>query len=125
MLKPELAAGLRVLVVEDESIVTMLIEDTLLDLGCEIAGIASRFDEALEKARSLDIDAAILDVNLNGDKTFPIAELLAGRGIPFVFATGYGAAGLPEKFRDAPILAKPFQNADLRRALAQSIAQAA
>lgn len=118
----EKLAGLRVLIVEDESLVTMLIEDTLADIGCVVADVASKLEEAIEKASSLDFDIAILDVNLNGDQTYPIAEELARRGIPLVFATGYGAAGLPEQFRAAPILAKPFQQSDLERALTEALA---
>jgi CheY-like chemotaxis protein len=109
--------GRRVLIVEDESMVTMLLHDTLADIGCEIVGTASRFDDAMEKARSLSFDVAILDVNLSGHHTYPIAEMLAERGQPFVFATGYGAGSLPTPFQNTPILQKPFQQRDLERAL--------
>lgn len=115
-------AGLRVLIVEDESLVTMLIEDTLADIGCLVADVASKLADGMEKVSSLEFDIAILDVNLNGDQTYPIAEELARRGIPFIFATGYGAAGVPGKFSAAPILAKPFQQSDLERALAEALA---
>jgi CheY-like chemotaxis protein len=109
--------GFRILVVEDESLVAMLIEDSLIDIGCEIAGIASQVDEAMSKVSSLEFDAAILDVNLNGAQTDPVANALIERGIPFIFATGYGAAGLPELLQSAPVLGKPFQRSDLERAL--------
>src|SRR5712675_3612303 len=74
--------GLRVFVVEDEAMVSMLIEDTLADIGCSVAGTAARLDEAMNKATSLDFDLAILDVNLNGVRAYPLAEVLAKRGIP-------------------------------------------
>jgi CheY-like chemotaxis protein len=110
-------AGRRVLIIEDESLVTMMIEDALADFGCEVAALASRFSDAMEKAKSLSFDIAILDVNLDGQRTFPIAEALIDRGVPFVFATGYDAASLPDPMRRAPILHKPFQQMDLERAL--------
>jgi CheY-like chemotaxis protein len=114
--------GTRVLIVEDESLVIMLIEDALGDLGCEVAGTAARFDEALEKARTLAFDVAILDVNLDGRRTYPIAELLAGRGLAVVFATGYGTENLPGSVATAPVLQKPFQPRDLERALRTALA---
>jgi CheY-like chemotaxis protein len=124
-MKPETdLAGQRVLVVEDEALVMMLLEDTLVDAGCEIAGVASRVDEALEKAASLSFDVAILDVNLNGRQTFDVARCLASRGIPFVFATGYGPASLLADFRNVPILQKPFQQQDLEAALRQALSAA-
>jgi CheY-like chemotaxis protein len=109
--------GRRVLVIEDESMVTMFIQDTLADIGCEVAGVASRLNEALEKARTLAFDVAILDVNLDGEQTFPIAEALLARGMPFVLATGYSATSLPAALQRAPILQKPFRQSDLEQAL--------
>ena len=116
-------AGKQVLIVEDEFLITMLIEDALDNLGCRVAGTAGRFDEALEKARSLPFDVAILDVNLDGRRTFPIAELLAERGRAFVFVTGYGAANLPDALAGTPILPKPFEQRDLEKALRQALAR--
>jgi CheY-like chemotaxis protein len=110
-------ADRRVLVIEDESMVAMLIEDMLEEIGCKLVGSASRFDDALEKARSLSFDVAILDINLHGQQTLPIAETLADRNSAFIFATGYGAISMPETLRKVPILAKPFQQRDLERAL--------
>jgi CheY-like chemotaxis protein len=95
----------------------MFIQDTLADIGCEVAGVASRFNEAVEKARTLAFDVAILDVNLDGEQTFPIAEALVARGMPFVFATGYSATSLPAMLQRAPILQKPFRQSDLEQAL--------
>ena len=110
-------AGRRVLVIEDEAMVTMLLEDTLADIGCEVAGLASRFNDAMEKATSLSFDVAILDVNLNGHPTYPIAQALTERGLPFLFATGYGLGELPEPLGSVPVLRKPFQQHDLEQAL--------
>ena len=110
-------AGRRVLVIEDESFVLMLLEDTLAEIGCEVAGTASRVGEALDKVGSLSFDVAILDVNLNGSQTLEVAARLAQAAVPFVFATGYGAAGLLSHFEGVPILQKPFQQSDLEQAL--------
>ena len=115
---PASATPRRVLVVEDEVLIGMLLEDMLSDLGYEIAGTASRVDEAAKLARETRADAAILDVNLNGQEVFPVAEILAERGIPFVFATGYGEKGLPAPHQQRPTLQKPFQQETLERQLA-------
>lgn len=109
---------LRILVVEDEMLVAMNIEDMLLDLGHEVAGIASRLAPALALAGEASIDAAMLDVNLAGENSFPVADLLAARGIPFVFATGYGPQGIEERHRGRPLLQKPFRASDLGPVLA-------
>jgi CheY-like chemotaxis protein len=111
--------GRKVFIVEDEMMVAMLIEDMLGDLGCETIGPAGRIEEALATAQEAAMDAAVLDVNLNGHETYPVADILRRRGVPFIFATGYGAAGLAERFRDAPTLQKPFQERDIARLLAQ------
>lgn len=113
---PELA-GLRVLVVEDEMMVSMLIEDMLGDLGCTVVGPAARLDEALALAENAELDCAVLDVNLGGQSTFPVADLLRAKGAPFAFATGYGDAGLREVDRASPVLQKPFREVDLARVL--------
>jgi CheY-like chemotaxis protein len=108
---------LRILIVEDEMLVAMNIEDMLIELGHEVAGIASRLDAALGAAGGGGFDAAVLDVNLAGERSFPVANLLAARGIPFLFATGYGAQGIEEDYRGWPVLQKPFRAADLAAAL--------
>lgn len=110
-------SGARVLVVEDEAMVSMLVEEFLEELGCEVTGIASRLDDALEKAGSLTLDLALLDVNLAGRLSYPVAELLLARGIPVVFVTGYGAAALPEALHGVPVLSKPFRRNQLAAAL--------
>ena len=109
--------GLKVLVVEDEMLVSMLVEDMLADLGCTVVGPAAEIDEAMSLARSADIDLALLDVNLGGKPIFPVADALKARGVPFAFASGYGEAGLSEDHRGAAVLQKPFREADLARAL--------
>jgi CheY-like chemotaxis protein len=117
--------GLRVLVVEDESLIMMLFEDTLADIGCVIAAKASRLPEAIEKASTLLFDLAVLDLNLDGLDTAVVAEALTKRKIPFLFATGYGRGVIPERFKGIPVLNKPFQESDLVRALQATLAQKA
>jgi CheY-like chemotaxis protein len=110
--------GRRVLVVEDEMAIAMMIEDMLADAGCEVAGMASRPAEALSAiAGDLAIDAAILDVNLGGSDSYEVAAALKARGVPFVFSTGYGRSGLPDDMVDNPVLQKPFRQQDLVEAL--------
>jgi CheY-like chemotaxis protein len=113
--------GRRVLVVEDDSLVAMLLVDMLEAIGCEIVAVASRLEDALEKAQSLSFDLAILDVNLEGAKTFHIAELLSKRAIGFAFTTGYDKAHLPADFTNAPLLQKPFIERDVARALRRAV----
>ena len=110
-------SSLKVLVVEDEALVSMLVEDMLTDLGYAIVGPAAEIEEALRLAGSADIDAALLDVNLGGRPIFPVADALKARGVPFAFASGYGEAGLSDDHRGAAVLQKPFREADLRRVL--------
>ena len=110
-------SSLKVLVVEDEALVSMLVEDMLTDLGCAIVGPAAEIEEALRLAGSADIDAALLDVNLGGRPIFPVADALKARGVPFAFASGSGEAGLTDDHRGAAVLQKPFREADLRRVL--------
>ena len=117
-------AGRRLLVIEDESLLAMMLEAFVAEFGCEIAAIASTFEDAMEKARSLTFDAAILDVNLGGRQSFPIAEALRERGAPFVLTTGYPASSLPASLRTSPVLQKPFQQHQLRRALRAALAAA-
>lgn len=109
--------GRRILVIEDESMVSMLIEDALVDMGCVVVALASRLNDGLAKAQTLAFDAAILDVNLAGERSFGIAEALRLRKLPFVFATGYGLSSIPEPLRSAPVLQKPFSPVELERAL--------
>lgn len=110
-------SGLRVLLVEDEMMVALLVESMLLDLGHEVIGPVGRLDRAVAMAEREIIDFAIIDVNINGGKAYPIAAALAARGIPFIFATGYGRAGLAAPFEDRPTLQKPYRFEDLRAAI--------
>ena len=112
-------AGLRVLVVEDEMMVSMLIEDMLSDLGCKVVGPASRLEEAIALVETEALDCAVLDVNLGGQPIFPLVDILRARGAPFAFATGYGDAGLREVDQGAPVLQKPFRESDLARVLSE------
>jgi CheY-like chemotaxis protein len=115
---------LRVLVVEDEMVVAMLLEDMLLDLGCVVVGPASRVDEALRLAENQAVDAAILDVNVAGAEVYPVAAALKARRIPFVFATGYGTIGLRDEYRGTPTVQKPFRQDELARSISAALAQA-
>jgi len=109
----------RILVVEDECLVAMLLEDFIAELGYTVVATAARIDDALRRLEAGGIDAALLDVNLDGERSYPIAEALAARGLPFVFVTGYGAAGIEPAFRDRPVVQKPFTQDSLRQALAK------
>lgn len=114
--------GRRILVVEDESLVAMLIETILEDLGGETVGPLASVEEALAFLGDAPaLDAALLDVNLAGRQVFPVAEALAASGVPFVFSTGYGEGGLPETWRGRPTVQKPFTEASLRAALRQAL----
>ncbi|MFZ5668695.1 MAG: response regulator [Pseudomonadota bacterium] len=114
-------AGLKVLVVEDEMLVSMIVEDMLADFGCAVVGPAPSVQEAAGLAAGAEIDAAILDVNLAGQAVFPVADALKARSIPYAFASGYGDAGVPDAHRAAPVLQKPFRQMDLQRALGQLV----
>jgi len=111
--------GRCILVVEDESLIAMLVEDALIDAGAEVLGPAATVEEALALFGSGNPDAAVLDINLAGQVSTPVADLLADRGIPFVVATGYGAAGLSERHRGVPVLAKPYDPQELVETLAR------
>jgi DNA-binding NtrC family response regulator len=105
----------RILVVEDETLIAMEIQVTLEDLGCEVIGPVGKLETALELARETTPDAAILDVTIRGGKSYPVANELIRRNIPFALATGYGDRALPEAMRDFPRLTKPFTMADLEK----------
>ena len=104
----------RILVVEDEVLIAIEIEDTLLDMGCVVVGPAGKLSTALRLAADEMLDGAILDVNINGGTVFPVAEKLLERGIPFVLASGYSNWALPELMRNHPRLNKPYTTADLK-----------
>jgi len=106
-------SGCRILVVEDEMLIALIIEDVLEAMGGEILGPVATLEKALKLAKEETFDAAILDVTIRGGKVYPVAELLLARGIPFMFASGYGDWALPEALRDKPRLMKPFTAAAL------------
>ena len=108
----------RVLVVEDEVIVGMLVEDMLQELGYEVVGLSTHLEQAVELARRSDLDFAMLDLNLNGQMSYPVADVLRERGLPFIFATGYGAKILVPPYVGTPTLQKPFHLEELKRMLA-------
>jgi len=109
--------GRRILVVEDEALVAMLVEDALLDAGATIIGPAATVSEALALLDSEQPHAAVLDLNLAGETSTPVADVLAARGVPFVVATGYGADGLPHEHAQVPVLAKPYDPDELTATL--------
>jgi DNA-binding response OmpR family regulator len=107
----------RILIVEDETLVAMLVEDALHDAGYSVLGPARTVSEAM---RLLEVEvphAVVLDLNLAGESSGVVADTLAARGIPFLLATGYGAAGVPPQHRNAPVLAKPYDPEDLTAAI--------
>jgi CheY-like chemotaxis protein len=114
--------GIRVLVVEDEFLVAMLIEDMLTSAGCVVAGPIPRLSDALDAVDRGTYDAAVLDVNLGGDRVYPVADALSRRNVPFVFITGYGTSGLPGEYAERPRLGKPFKMADLLGMLSSVVA---
>jgi DNA-binding response OmpR family regulator len=113
--------GIRVLVVEDEYLVAALIEDMLGSAGCVVSGPIPRVAEALDAVDHGTYDAAVLDVNLGGDRIDPVADALSRRNVPFAFVTGYGTGALPGRYADRPRICKPFRMADLLRALSSLV----
>jgi DNA-binding response OmpR family regulator len=107
--------GLRVLVVEDESLLALSLTDDLHSFGCSVLGPFGDLSEARDGARDNDFDLAILDVNLNGEMVFPLADDLSQRGIPFLFLTGYAVAALPDALKTAPHMPKPYDAVHLAK----------
>lgn len=112
-----LGVALRILLVEDEALIALHMEELVSDLGHQVAATAMRLAEALEMAAHCELDFAILDVNLAGATSFPVADVLSRRGVPYLFATGYGSAGIGPPYDAQLILHKPVRLADLGRAL--------
>lgn len=109
----KLLSGRCVLVVEDEMLVLMNIEFMLADLGCESVAAAATVAQALALIETQAFDAAMLDVNLDGYQSYPIADALAARGVPFAFSTGYSNEGVIDEYRERPVLRKPYQEQEL------------
>jgi CheY-like chemotaxis protein len=120
----EALAGKRVLIVEDEALVALLIEDVLADFACVPVGPCNTLATALAAVETETFDVALLDINLFGEKVYPVAYALAERHIPFLFVSGYGEAGVPPDRRDWKVCAKPFKINDLVSMLSAVIADA-
>lgn len=113
-------SGLQILIVEDAFLIALDLSDLLTDSGCQVVGPAASVKEALQQIDGIPLDGAVLDVNLNGERSFPLAELLASRGIPFLFVTGYDSPTIfPDEFRQAPRLSKPVDPNELTAAVAR------
>jgi DNA-binding NtrC family response regulator len=117
--------GGSVILVEDETMIRMMVAEMLMDLGYRIAGEAGDVDDALRLIETVDFDIALLDVNVNGKVVTPVARAIAARNRPFIFATGYGTQGMPEEFRSRPALQKPFQMETLARMIEAALKSAA
>lgn len=120
-----ISSGLRILLVEDDMLIAMMVEDALRVLGCHIIGPASRVSKAVRLAATEAIDGAILDINLAGERVDPVAAELCRRRIPFVFVTGYDATAAPDHYGDRPILQKPFRLQDLERIVTKAFVTSA
>jgi CheY-like chemotaxis protein len=118
-------AGLRVLIVEDNPFIALAVEEMLAEQGVLIGGVASTLEGALRFIKAAPYDLALLDVNIGERKIDPVAEALTLLGTPFVFTTGCGRAGLPEAFRDRPVVEKPFYFEEILESLRDARAKAA
>ena len=113
--------GRRILIVEDEMLVSMVIEEALKDLGCDVVGPVATRDQALALAKAEALHGALLDVNLGGEPVYPVADALSQRGIPFAFVTGYGQSGIADRYAAIPTLVKPFQLSTVERILGELV----
>jgi len=110
------------LLVEDESLILLHLRDLIGEYGCRVVDTAANLSEGLAKAKVVDCDLALLDVELHGEKCFPIAKALLGRRVPFAFVTGYDNSVIPSKFKRFPIIHKPLTEGDLKRTLKSLVA---
>ena len=115
------AISCNILIVEDETLLRMMVTEMLQELGHRVAAEAARIEQALPLAQSADFDLALLDVNVAGKLITPVAEIIASRPRPIIFTTGYGTSGLPEGFRNRPALRKPFMVDRLKKAIEQAV----
>jgi two-component SAPR family response regulator len=113
--------GVRVLVVEDDFLVSLLFEDLLRSAGCVVLGPVPRFADAVDAAAKVRCDVAVLDVDLAGERVYPVAAVLFGRNVPFIFVTGCGYDAIPPEFAGQPRIAKPFSAEQLSRALSKAV----
>jgi len=120
---PIKAARYSIFVVEDETLIQMMVVDMLEELGHAVVAEAGRIEDAVRLAHDPGFDIAILDINLGGPTSTPVAEILAKRSVPFVFASGYGQEDIPEGFKNRPMLRKPFQLDGLDRAIQAAVAE--
>lgn len=113
----------QVLVLEDEPIIGFALEDMLETLGCPAVLIATRLDEAQQMIASAKVDAAILDVNIHGRRSYGVADDLAARKLPYIFASGYGDSEHPQGHRNVPTVTKPYSIDDIKQALRTALAR--
>jgi CheY-like chemotaxis protein len=111
----------RVLVVEDEAVIAALIENALVDGGCSVVGPVATVGRALELIEKTGIDAALLDISINGRDTYPVADLLVARGVPFVFVSGFTRRDLPPRYRHCAHITKPFGPSAIMAALSSQL----
>ena len=122
MSKRDPGEPIRILLVEDEALIALMLEDMVEGMGCAVTGLAPRIALGLTMADSGEFDIAILDVNVAGENVEPVADRLEAKGTPFIFATGYGEAGVPLRYRDRPVVAKPFRSEQLEAAIHKALA---
>lgn len=113
----------RVLIIEDEMLIALMLQDMLEEAGFAVAGMAHSLGAGLDLARTADAQLAILDINLNGEESYPIADVLRGRGIPFIFSTGYGLGNAKADVYGVPQLVKPYQQDLLNAAITSALAR--
>jgi CheY-like chemotaxis protein len=111
----------RILLVEDEALIALMLEDMLEGMDCAVTALAPRVPLGVSLAENGEFDLALLDVNVGGENVEPVANILEGRGIPFIFATGYGEAGVPLRHRERPVVAKPFRAEQLAAAIRKAL----
>ncbi|WP_210272640.1 response regulator [Chthonobacter rhizosphaerae] len=116
-----LTGGLRVLLVEDEALNIIHVEDLLADLGHTVVEVATTMADGVEAARLVDVDLAVLDLNLAGTMSFPVAQALERRGVPFFFLTAYGRWGLEEAYEGVAVVTKPMTRTALQNAIRQTL----
>jgi len=113
---------LRFLLIEDEALILLNLKSALKELGWEVSGTAAKIDAAMKVARTGSFDAAIIDINLDGSMTYPVADILRERAIPFAFTTGYGRTAIDNAYSDVPVLQKPFSHDQLKTVVSRLLA---